>query len=352
MLRDDPLVFRRFVVELVEWLRGKGRILIVTHDNPDPDALASAFALQQLLLVKTGQEAVIAHGGIVGRRENQAMVAELGIPLVALAAVDPDGFPVVCMVDTQPGAGNNAWRPERPVDVVIDHHPLQERTSCSHWVDVRESYGACATILFEYLALQDVYIGTKLATMLLYAIKTETQDLGREWIRADREAYQELVPLCNNHILARIVRPKVPHDYFACFDRAIAGARLYESVLVFDLGTIESPDIVAEMADFLLRAEGVITVFGFGVYAGAGILSMRRGDENDHAGELMGRIVAGLGTGGGHAMIAGGQIPRLAAAEPCAEPIFNHLVERLLDELQVRAKRPRRLLARRAGHLR
>ena len=33
----------------------------------------------------------------------------------------------------------------------------------------------------------------------------------------------------------------------------------------------------------LLRAEGVITVFGFGVYAGAGILSLRRGDEREHA---------------------------------------------------------------------
>lgn len=346
MLRDDPLIFRSYVVELVEWLRGKGRILIVAHDNPDPDALASATALQQLLLVKTGQEAVITHGGIIGRRENRALVAELGIQLVPIAAIEPDDFAVVCMVDTQPGRGNNSWPGNRPVDVIIDHHPLQDETTRCHWVDVRESYGSCATILYEYLTVTDVYVGTKLATMLLYAIKSETQDLGREWIRADREAYQELIARCNNHILARIARPKVPHLYFAAFSRAIAGARLYGEVLVFSLGEVDNPDIVAELADYFMRAEGVRTVFGMGVFAGDGILSLRSDDGEGHAGGWMERAVAGIGSGGGHAMIAGGQIRRVPAGKAEQKILFDTLVARLLAELRVRPGRPRKLVSR------
>nr|NIQ11002.1 phosphoesterase [Gammaproteobacteria bacterium]NIR94779.1 phosphoesterase [Gammaproteobacteria bacterium] len=62
-----------FSIGLIEWLRGKGSILIVTHDHPDPDALAAAFALQHLILVKTGQDSIIAFGGGIGRRENLVM---------------------------------------------------------------------------------------------------------------------------------------------------------------------------------------------------------------------------------------------------------------------------------------
>ena len=79
-----------FSSEIIEGLRGKGSILIVTHDHPDPDALAAAVALQHLILVKTGQEATIAFGGVIGRRENLVMVNELEIKAKAIDDLDLD----------------------------------------------------------------------------------------------------------------------------------------------------------------------------------------------------------------------------------------------------------------------
>ncbi|HAD03168.1 MAG TPA: phosphoesterase [Desulfuromonas sp.] len=345
MLSNDPRLFRQFVNDLVEWLRGKGRILIVAHDAPDPDALASACALQALILVRTGQEAVITYGGVIGRRENRVMVEELGIEAVPIHLLDLDLFDVVCMVDTQPGVGNNAWPPERPVHVVIDHHPLREGTARCHWVDVREEFGACATILYEYLVVKGVYISTRLATMLFYAIKTETQDLGREWVKADRDAYQELIPLCNNHILARIVHPKVPQDYFVSFHRAMAGARIYDKVLVFDLHNVANPDIVAEMADFLLRAEGVETVFGLAECNGGQVLSMRTDREDLSAGTILRDIVGELGHAGGHGRIAGGQIPLASADAANRRRLVTTLKRRLFAALEVSNRRGQRLLS-------
>jgi nanoRNase/pAp phosphatase (c-di-AMP/oligoRNAs hydrolase) len=40
---------------LLNWIHGKGKVLIVSHDNPDPDSLAAAMALKHLLLQKTGR---------------------------------------------------------------------------------------------------------------------------------------------------------------------------------------------------------------------------------------------------------------------------------------------------------
>ncbi len=329
---------------LIEWMRGKGRVLIVAHDNPDPDSLAGAFALKHLILVKTGQEATIAFGGVIGRGENRAMVHELEIDAVAIDTLDLDEFEVVCMVDTQPHTGNNSYPADRPVHVVIDHHPARESCESCRWADVREEYGACATILFEYLLAQDVYLSTKLATILLYAIKSETQDLGREWSRADRDAYLHLVPLANNRILFRIIHPESPREYFGSYSRAIDNARTYDRLLVFNLYQIDNPDIVAEMADFLLRVEGIDVVLGMGHYRETEILSLRTLDETVVAGDVMRQVVAGLGTAGGHGMTAGGQVRPLQGGSAVQRELEATLTRRLLETLGMEVVRGRKLI--------
>lgn len=331
--------------ELIEWVRGKGRILILAHDNPDPDALATAYALRHLFLVKTGQEATIAFGGIIGRGENRSMVEALEIEAEPIGRVDLDRFDIVCMVDCQPGTGNTSWPAGRPVDVVIDHHPRREVCNLCRWVDVREDYGACATILYEYLVCQDVYLGTRLATILYYAIRSETQELGREWSRADREAYVQLFPLVNNRILFRITHPKAPRDYFLLYNRALENARIYDDVLVFNLFDIGNPDMVAEMADFLLRLEGVVTVLGMGRYAEMEVLSMRTTSEEVVAGEVMQRVVQGLGSGGGHGMTAGGQIRPMHGDAALQRELAATLTRRLLEALGRKPTRGRKLIA-------
>jgi nanoRNase/pAp phosphatase (c-di-AMP/oligoRNAs hydrolase) len=331
---------------IVEWLRGKGTILIVTHDHPDPDALAAAVALRHLILMKTGQEATIAFGGVIGRRENLAMVEELEIKAVPLDGLDLDGFNAVCMVDTQPGTGNNSYPADRRVDLVIDHHQTKELTEACRWVDVRQEYGASATILFEYLQAQDVKIATKLATILFYAIKSETEDLGRDWTKSDREAYLKLMPLCNNRILHDITRPKASRGYFKYFETGLKNATIYGHALIFNLDKIDHPEIVAEIADFLMRVEGVEIVMGLGIYQDEGVLSVRTGHVDTHAGSLAQQVIEGLGTGGGHSMTAGGQVRPMPADRQGQADIEKILINRLLKRLDCESSEPLPLVER------
>ncbi len=325
---------KEFSTGIIEWLRGKGTILIVTHDHPDPDSLAAACALQHLIHVKTGQQATIAFGGVIGRSENLAMVRQLEIRAVPLESLDLDSFNAVCMVDTQPETGNNSFPRERRIDLVIDHHQLKESTQACRWVDVRPEYGASASILFEYLQAQQVKIATKLATILFYAIKSETEDLGRDWTRSDREAYLRLMPLCNNRILHEITRPKVSRGYFKYFQTGLKNARIYGNALIFNLYLIDHPEIVAEIADFLMRVDGVEIVLGIGCYHKEGVLSMRTSHLETHAGILMQTIVKGLGTGGGHSMTAGAQIRQLPSDAAALAELEDKLVRRLLAALE------------------
>lgn len=320
---------------IIEWIRGRGRVLIVTHDNPDPDSIAAAVALRHLLLVSTGQDAVITYGGIIGRSENRSMVNLLEIPLVQICALDLEQFAVVCMVDTQPSTGNNSYPEDRPVHLIIDHHPPKKDLSAVCWVDIREKYGATATILYEYLCSQDISINTRLATSLFYAIKSETQDLGRDWSKADREAYLSLLPLSNNRILYDIIHPSVPREYFSGFRCAIENALIYGPALVFNLKRIDNPDLVAELADFLLRQKGVRYVLGMGWYDGMQILSMRSNDPEARLGLAIQEMVAGIGTAGGHGMCAGGQIRRIAADDNSQNELERLLTRRLFKVLNV-----------------
>jgi nanoRNase/pAp phosphatase (c-di-AMP/oligoRNAs hydrolase) len=336
-MTDGAMVDLKGTLEFTEkflgWMRGRGAVLIVTHDHPDPDSLAAAMALKHLITIKTGQPTTIAFGGMIGRGENRVMVQKLEIDVVPLDSLDLDRFQVVCMVDSQPGTGNNSFPRERKVDLVIDHHPARESCRELRWVDVRDEYGATATMLYEYLEAQKVSFGTKLATILFYAIKSETQDLGRDWIRADRRAYLQLLPLVNNSILFDIIHPEVPRAYFAHFSHAIRNAMIYDDVLVFNLYQIDTPDMVAELADFLLRVDEVKVVLGMGHYKNSMALSFRTLRNDLNAGEILQSVVAGLGTAGGHGMIAGGQIPDTAGNRETLQQLEQTLTHRLLQEL-------------------
>jgi nanoRNase/pAp phosphatase (c-di-AMP/oligoRNAs hydrolase) len=331
----DSSVSAESVANMIEWLRGRGKILIVCHDNPDPDSIAAAVALRHLILIKTGQDAVLSYGGIVGRSENRNMVELLEITMAPICELNLSQFAVVCVVDTQPDAGNNSLPPGQPVHLVIDHHPPKQDYSDLFWVDIREDYGASATILYEYLQSQNVSINTKLATSLFYAIKSETQDLGREWSKADREAYLKLLPLSNNQILYNIIHPQVPADYFSTFAKALQNAQVYGEMLVFNLQKIKNPDLVAELADFLLRQQGVNYVLGMGWFNTTQILSMRTLNPDAKLGSVIQEMVTGMGTAGGHGMVAGGQVRDIAEDDQAQRELERLLTERMFLALEL-----------------
>ncbi|MBJ6727531.1 DHH family phosphoesterase [Geomesophilobacter sediminis] len=329
---------------MLTWVSGRGRILIVVHDNPDPDALASAMALRHLFAVRLNREAVIAFSGMIGRSENLAMATLLQIPLTPFPIIELKCFQVICLLDSQPGTGNNSLPPEARVDIVIDHHPMREQTASCKWVDIRPEYGTTATILYEYLKVQGVSVGTKLATALFYAIKSETQDLGREARHPDREAYLSLFPTTNKVLLNGITHPPLPREYFVALHDALENAHCYGNVLVAMLKRVQIPELVAELADLLLRLEGVETVLCMGHFNEEMALSIRTSNESINAGALIRSIVTGYGTAGGHGMMAGGKIDHVPALPEAIAAMEELITKRLLAELGVEVTEPDRLI--------
>lgn len=332
------------VGEMLAWLEGQGKVLIVVHDNPDPDCLASALAFRHLLESKTNRTSVIGFSGIIGRSENLAMARELGIPLVPLELINLEEFPVKCLLDTQPGTGNNSLPPGTKVDIVIDHHPPRKESARCRWVDIRPEYGVTATILYEYLVSQGVYIGIKLATALFYAIKSETQDLGREAGQSDKDAYLALFPLSNKKLLFEIIHPKLPAEYFRMMAQALQNAKIFGPVLIANLGLLSFPEVVAEMADLFLRLEGIDTTLCLGHYGGEVVFSIRTVRNDFPAGEVARSIISGRGVAGGHGCTAGGKFRVSGREDDSVSGAETLLGRRLLEAAGIRCESPLSLI--------
>jgi nanoRNase/pAp phosphatase (c-di-AMP/oligoRNAs hydrolase) len=184
--------------KLQEAVAGAERVLILLHDDPDPDAVASGAALQFLLKEALNIDSQIGYRGVVGRAENRALVEYLDVPMENLPPQPLQSEWPVAVIDTQPGAGNSpvpAGYPQFVSSSTIIASAMRLRHAFS---DVRPWIGATSTILTQYLRTADLLPSTRLATALFYGIKTDTRALSRDTSAADVAAYFYLLPLCRD----------------------------------------------------------------------------------------------------------------------------------------------------------
>jgi nanoRNase/pAp phosphatase (c-di-AMP/oligoRNAs hydrolase) len=334
-LARPPDAAEKRLEQLAHVLHGKRRLLIVTHDNPDPDTIATGWALLRLIRKLRHLHVDLAYGGIIGRGENRALREVLKVPLQQLEDLDPSSYDSFALVDSQPGTGNNSIPAGIVPTIVIDHHPRRSRTRDVPFHDVREDYGASVTIVAEYLQAAGMRLDRRLATAIFYAIKSETKNLGREASRADIKLFLDLFPLVDNHALSLIEHPPIPRSYFSGIDQAIDGTRLYGRVAITLSGELSNPDVVAEFADLMIRLEGIRWSLAIGRYGPDLWLSIRTNAERGNAGRMIRRVVGRLGKAGGHGMMAGGKIPDGAATPAKARQLEELLCERTLSLLRI-----------------
>jgi len=330
---------------LVQYARGHRKGLILTHDNPDPDSLASAVALAHIIERMAGVEAVVAYGGIVGRAENRALIRVLKLAVVPIARVVFEDHDLICMVDTQPEQGNHSLPARHFPDVVIDHHPERPETRLAPVADVGGEIGATSTLIVEYFRASGLPMPAQIATALYYGIKADTRDLGRQTTPADVDAYLWLFPMVDKEALAAIEHPKLPVEYFQLYHTAIERALLYDHAVVCDLGEIYAPDMVAEVAERFLFLEDVKWSLAFGEYEDQLYFSLRTSDRRMNAGRLIREVIEEKGgSAGGHGSMAGARIP-LRGLAPAARTRFEaDIVQRFLREFGVRARKGKKIV--------
>ena len=334
----------RWLKALDKIAQGRSSAVALTHDNPDPDAMASAAGIAWLLEARHGLPCQIGYGGIIGRAENREFVRVLKLRMTPVHRIHFEDKDFLALVDTQPATGNHSAPEGRPVDLVIDHHPLRENGHSAGLSIVSGDYGATSSIVTQLIRAAGLRPSRELATALFYGVKTDTRSLGREANAADADAYTWLFPLSDPILLTQIEHPTLPRSYFVAYHRAIEAARIHGNVVVLDLGEVYTPDIVPEIAERFINMEGAAWTVSLGVYGGELFVSVRTRDRRRNAGKKVRELTADLGgSAGGHGQMAGARVP-LGGGPRRARTLTNEVKSRFLEALGVADVQPERLV--------
>ena len=302
-----------------------GTLGIFTHDNPDPDAIASAVALAQIA-DRHGIDAQPAYFGRISHQENRAFVNLLDLDLQHFESVDEIEYGGIALVDHSTPGVNDQLSRDTHVDIVIDHHPSKRLVEAA-FVDVREAVGATSTLLVDYLRGYHIDVDAAVATALLFGIRVDTNDFTRGTTQADFNAAANLVPYVDHDVLKRIESPSLSADTFEIISRAIRNRERREAVLTSCVGSLTDRDALAQAAERLLNMDGVSVTLVYGHQDGAVYVSARSRGVAIDLGETLREAFSDLGSAGGHEDMAGAQLSLGVFEEVTAEEELTRMIE-------------------------
>ena len=284
------------------------RIVVLLHDHPDPDAIASGWALRRLIRKKTDKVPRLVAGGLVIRPENRQMVETLDPPLELLDEL-PGGDPFALLLVDCAATGNNHLEIPANGTVlgIIDHHPPKPGERYIYR-DIRPEVEACASILTSYLEKTGIKPDPALASALVYAIRTETRTVDATLSRTDQAAIRWLTQFANHAAIAKIETAPLPRGYYADLQVALRTTVVVGECAFCTMPTVQGADTLGEVADLLIRD----TTVRFALVAAAVgpdvLVSVRTDIGGPDAALLVRNTLKGFGDGGGHKRRAGGRI--------------------------------------------
>ena len=241
--------------------------------------MASGLALRTLLR-RNKTTAIIGAVQNVTRPENLRMKHLLDIHVETVSSDDFANFDRIATVDVQPHYFGGAL--ER-ADLVVDHHPEQANHNAV-FKDIRPDYGSTCTILTEHLRAVDMDISERVATAMLYAIKSDTLFFARQTNRVDLDAFSHLYPLADAALIRKMEGADLSLDRLEYVTRAVRDGTLADQVFTAFLGKVPREDCITYAADFFLDLEDVQLDGDFGrrqrddghLGAQPGLLAQRR----------------------------------------------------------------------------
>ncbi len=296
--------------ELYELLAGGSELTIVCHNNPDPDCLASALGLGRIAAAAGIDERHILYSGEISHQQNRAFVNVLDIdlePFDSDVIEHRESDSLLAFVDHSVPGANNRVPEGTTIDIVIDHHPVDEIDA--RFVDHREDIGAAATIVTEYVRALDVEADSVLATALLFAIRRETLNFLRGATSAEYDAAGFLHDHADLEMLHQLSTPSITGKTLDAIATAITNRKTSSSVLISHVGRTTERDALPQAADYLATLEGVETVIVFGIVNESVHFSARSPDPRIHVGNVLKAAFEDVGSAGGHHDMAGGEIP-------------------------------------------
>lgn len=313
------------------------QVLILSHDYPDPDALACAAALHLLLKERWKLKSRIMFSGMVSRAENQELLRHLKYKWLFSHQWRGSRRQVpTVLVDTAPWAGNITIPSFARIIGVIDHHPHGKRKiPDTLFMDLIPALGAITTRLGEYLVVSGIPVPKWLASIMAYAITTETSDFIRHASVRDLNMYTSLLSQCNLKTFGEIRNASLPRAYYSYLVEAVNHAATHGRVSWTHLSSVSHPEIIAEVADLLLRMERITWAFCTALIKDRLMISLRSKLLHVSCARLLRSLIRKKeGSAGGHGQAAAGYIDVTGLSSTERDQRRAALINRLITAIE------------------
>lgn len=323
---------------LIEYCRNK-RTFIQTHNIPDPDAIGSAYGLKKLLK-HYGLNTTICYDGELDRISAAKMLDMFGIEMYAIsefADTMSDDDCIIC-IDTQKKAGNVSDLNGNDV-AVIDHHPEVDYSMTYNYLykDIRK-VGSCCSLIAQYFQELEIEPSSDTATVLLHGLKMDTLQFTRGVTRTDIEMFAYLHDYADDDKLKSLEVSGIIFNDLKTYSAAINNIHVFDYLGISYIPFPCPDSLVSMVADFIMSLKEIEVAVVYNVRPDGLKFSVRSERREVDAGVLVSAALSGLGSGGGHAAMAGGRIKsqRLSELGPFREHFIN---DRFMKMLGISNKR-------------
>lgn len=317
--------------KLIETVRGH-RIWIQTHNFPDPDAIASAYGLQYFLDCH-GVRAEICYTGHVDKISVVKMISNFDIRICPIEELDLKESDYVVLVDCQKYNANLTDIPGEEV-AVIDHHKTVK--PCEYlYKDVRIT-GSCSTLIAQYIKESGTPITKKVASVLYYGMKMDTDSMNRGVTKLDIEMMDYLFDYTDVGLVQSMYNNGMELQDLRAYGAAIENIQIYDYIGLARIPFDCQDALIAMVSDFILKLDAVTIAVIYAERGGGLKFSVRSEEPGVHAGDLTMKALKGIGDGGGHFTMAGGFVPkecRIEGASVEDKSLYERFV-RVVEEVK------------------
>ncbi|MGI6393382.1 MAG: DHH family phosphoesterase [bacterium] len=294
------------IKSLLKFLKKKKRIFIQTHNYPDHDSIASAFALQHLFASYGIKSNIIYHGEIL-RDSLQRMIDSLNIDAKHHGLYDLDERDAIVIVDANK-KNKNVAELKGEIVAVIDHHPGVCHSDLA-FCDIRSDYGACATIIFSYFADLRLEPSVEVATAIHTAINFDTHQFTRNVSTLDIETVALLYRVSNVALVNSLVRNSIKINDLPKYRHLLKEVKFHHNFAYCHFSEGCDKNLLGILSDYLLTIDEVSFAVLSARYLDEIIFSVRSELPELPAHTIIAEVLSETGSGGGHIDMAGGRMP-------------------------------------------
>jgi nanoRNase/pAp phosphatase (c-di-AMP/oligoRNAs hydrolase) len=213
--------------------------------------------------------------------------------------------------------------------ICIDHHPVNDKFQY-RFCDIRPKVGACASIIAQYFFENNIPMDRRIATALTFGIRVDTRNLSRGVSELDMEMLYRMFHLCDSSVIQLLENNSLYFEDLMAYSRAISSIEVYGNISFADAGQDCPEALIASVSDFMVAVVEMNFSVVYSLKKDGIKLSVRSEGVTLDAGKIIAKALDGIGSGGGHASMAGGFIP-FSGTQQEAAILMGGVKERFIE---------------------